>query len=396
MTVYTSMMERTCTAYVLYSMLVVYTADVRKKIFPTSFFEIDIFDGGQRTTRMNPPCSSFRTRRMSLPNVCHRTRCEDGTTTSTSLDESETYKKLGCTCENYILYQQVVVQAAGSAYCRTIRHEYIKYTNNVERITRCGPLVHHRVQCSFRPPSQNLLTSRLDECMRFAFMNLLNSEKVFAGQDSMDPHHFLAMSDMYSEIRKQKRDRERILELLVSCIANVRKADLFSKFGPEIADNPKPIQGKLTEHLPEAKNWSSKCLHRFLWVQFVSCVIGSLPFLYESEVLFVIYHISRFMSLYTDACVSQYDAEKDAGEESDNVEIFSITASSIALQCLKSNLKQEFAITTERCQAYEPNETRIEKVGGEFQTVVACFCKTLFLQSPRLLPASRGVLAGVL
>lgn len=45
--------------------------------------------------------------------------------------------------------------------------------------------------------NHSILTSRLEECVRFGFVNLLRCGSLTCGQEKMDPAHFIAMSELY-------------------------------------------------------------------------------------------------------------------------------------------------------------------------------------------------------
>eukprot|EP00392_Amoebophrya_sp_AT5.2_P004906 g4915.t1 len=196
----------------------------------------------------------------------------------------------------------------------------------------------------------SMITSRLPECMAYAFQALLRAEAVFGGQEAISAEHFKAITEMYVDVRKQKKTRETILKMLLDQIANIYKQEEFEKRFPRFACEENPVVGQLTDHMPEFQKLEGKGVYRILFVQFVALVLGSLPFHCENEPLFVIHHITRWTTLHADSMVSQ----AEAGDTISPMHLFCVTISTCALSCIKEQLKSEYNLSDERCREYEP------------------------------------------
>ena len=76
-------------------------------------------------------------------------------------------------------------------------------------------------------------------------------------------------------------------------------------------------------HIPGCSALPSIHYYRLLYVQFVATILSSLPLVYESEALFVVYHCNRFLSLEADSLVSRYEAGDDLTIEEDDTVVAS-------------------------------------------------------------------------
>ncbi|CAD7941444.1 unnamed protein product [Amoebophrya sp. A25] len=206
-----------------------------------------------------------------------------------------------------------------------------------------------------------MLLSRVADCLSNAFLTLLRSEAVYGGQDDILPTHFVAMSQMYQDFQKKKGIREPFLKALMDQVASIGHKESWDNRFPQFKSLEAVVIGKLTERVPEWQDLPRAYLYRALFVQFVCCVIGALPFQHEAEPLFLVYHITRWTTLHADSKVSQY--EQAEGKAVDKLDLFSVTVSSAALTLLKKALKEEYNLTDDRCREYEPNENKVDKGG---------------------------------
>ncbi|CAD7956261.1 unnamed protein product [Amoebophrya sp. A120] len=203
-----------------------------------------------------------------------------------------------------------------------------------------------------------MITSRLPECMAYGFTALLRCEALFGGQESINFLHFNAISEMYHDVRKTKKVRETILQTLINQVQSVARADDFEKRFPQFANEEDVLVGKLTDNMPEFQGLPGKHVYRILYIQFLACVLGALPYQCEAEPLFIIHHITRYTMLQADSQVSQYEGDPNSV---DPMEIFCVTVGSTALSVLKTKLKAEYNLSDEQCRDYEPNNAKNDR-----------------------------------
>jgi len=208
-----------------------------------------------------------------------------------------------------------------------------------------------------------LLLNRLDQALIASFNVLLERFP-----DMMVPGRrlplavnvaFAAVAELYCErFRKSKTSREQLIACLLREISKGTGLSVFSERFPTLCilqDRIKPSAGAV---ISGSEKLNSADFHRMLYGQFVASVLLSLPFQFESEPLYAIYHCDRYVDLHADALVSKGE---QAAEEIGDEDPFGVCVSSVIMRVVKSSLRAEYKLDEDRCQTYEPNETKQEK-----------------------------------
>eukprot|EP00397_Hematodinium_sp_SG-2012_P000380 GEMP01000380.1.p1 GENE.GEMP01000380.1~~GEMP01000380.1.p1 ORF type:complete len:1586 (+),score=337.20 GEMP01000380.1:82-4839(+) len=208
-----------------------------------------------------------------------------------------------------------------------------------------------RAMLTSRP---HILINRLDVGLRSSFVNLIDREKLCLGTEDMSSEYFAAVGRMYAELRKQKPMREKIILMFFREIRRNVEEHYETSF-PELVDREYTASAR--EALPNSAMWDSGRIYRLLYTQFLASVLCSLPFVFENEVLFVIYNCQQFLTLHADALVAEADAKVDT-----LVDIFSVTTATAVYVSLKNALKTDFGLTAEKCQNYDPTAPKNDKL----------------------------------
>jgi len=208
-----------------------------------------------------------------------------------------------------------------------------------------------------------LLLNRLDQALIASFNVLLERfPHLMVPGRRLPPAvnvAFAAVGELYCErFRKSKTSREQLIACLLREISKGTALSVFSERFPTLCSLQDRIEPAAGPVIAGSEKLSSPDFHRMLYGQFVASVLSSLPFQFESEPLYAIYHCDRYVDLHADALVSKGE---QAPEEIGDEDPFGVCVSSVIMRVVKSSLRAEYKLDEDRCQTYEPNETKQEK-----------------------------------
>eukprot|EP00923_Selenidium_pygospionis_P012165 GHVN01020672.1.p1 GENE.GHVN01020672.1~~GHVN01020672.1.p1 ORF type:complete len:1817 (+),score=181.84 GHVN01020672.1:576-6026(+) len=209
----------------------------------------------------------------------------------------------------------------------------------------------------------DLMINKLEVCLTESFVFMLRHNKSLKLFTKMPTSLLDPISELYAErYRSRKIAREKIITCLVKLMEK-SIIDSDSCLGNDV-DTYKTV-----ETLPEAGSGSMECdadpsvlvsrsKIQLLYLQFVAFVLCHLPFVFDSEVLYVIHSLANSLSLKGHVFISVDVAPQPDSQSSDaehvSTSIYSSALSSVVSMVVRDALKQAYGITDTMCQEFNP------------------------------------------